>query len=229
MNKEILKILKKHTEKTLLKLKDSAHDINHVLRVYNLALVIAKKENSKVDLDVLQAAALLHDIGGPLEQDDPTGNTDHAVESANIAKSILNKLGIQKSKINHIKNCIISHRYKTTNIPETIEAKILFDSDKLDALGAIGVARQFVWIGRNNANIFKEYNIDEYIKDNVTARQKGRIKDKSKHSPQIEYELKIKHIKEKLYTATAKKICEDRERYYTDFLNRLKKEIKGIL
>ena len=157
-----------------------AHNFDHVIRVYNLALHLAENEN--VDLDVIKAAVLLHDIGEKKELDDPTGKTDHAIEGAKMAKPILNNLGYSKDKIKHIQDCIISHRYRTENKPQTKEAKIVFDADKLETVGAIGIARAFVWTGKNNAHIYKKVDIDKYAKENLGGKINGRIQDKTKHS-----------------------------------------------
>jgi uncharacterized protein len=221
--------LKKIQEIVEKELWCSAHNIDHVLRVYNLALHIGEGQN--VDWDVLKAAALLHDIAGAKEQEDPTGKTDHAVLGAEMARPVLEKLEFPEEKIKHIQACILSHRYKTNNKPETLEAKILFDADKLDSVGAIGVARSYVWIGRNKGSIYKKpENLDEYIKENIEGGTiSGRIKDKTKHSPQIEFEIKTKFLSEKLYTQKAKEICAERANYYQGFLNRLEREIKGEL
>ncbi|MFA5886973.1 MAG: HD domain-containing protein [Patescibacteria group bacterium] len=213
----------------MAELKDcSAHDLDHVLRVYNLALIIAENETG-VDLEILQAAVLLHDIGGAQEANDPTGATDHAVVGQEMAKPILEKLNFSPDQIAHIQDCILSHRYRTDNKPKTIEAKILFDADKLDAIGAIGVARGYAWMGKNKAKIYKTVaSLEEYAQDNlVGGKFNGRIKDRSKHSVQIQWELKEKHLLEKLYTATAKKIGAERIVYEEQFLVRLEKEIKG--
>jgi len=150
-------------------------------------------KDKDLDLEVLKSAAFLHDIGGIKELNDPTGQTDHAIVGAEMAEPILRDLDFSEDKIKHIKECIISHRYKTDNRPKTEEAKILFDADKLDALGALGIARDFVWIGRNKAKIYSKADIEEYIKDNlVGGKINGRIKDKTRHSPQIEFEIKQK-------------------------------------
>lgn len=203
------------------------HNIEHVLRVYNLCLTLAK--GLTIDREVLQAATLLHDIGGAKEYADKSGKTDHAVESAKIAEPLLKNLGFAKEKIEHIKKCIISHRFKNGHKPESLEAKILFDADKIDALGAIGVARSFVWVGKNNASIYKKVNLKKYAKENLCGKMTGRIQDKSKHSPQIEYEIKVRHITKRLHTSKAKKIAAERQGFYKNFLDRLEKEIKGKL
>lgn len=123
------------------------------------------KEYPDADLEVIKYAAILHDIGGQKEIKDKSGRTDHALIGAEMAGFILRDFGLTDEKIKHVQECIISHRFKTENQPKTIEAKILFDADKLDAIGAIGAARAFVWVGNNNAKIYyKPENLEEYIK-----------------------------------------------------------------
>lgn len=221
------KIIQKITQEITKEQYCSAHSVDHVWRVYKLCLALAKEQ--KIDKQVLQIAALLHDIGGAAEMADPTGKTDHAVVSAQMAEKILQGMNFPEQKISHIKDCIISHRYKTNNKPRTLEAKILFDADKLDGVGAIGVARVFVWMGRNRGNIYKKVNLRQYIKDNLGGRKDGRIQDKTKHSPQIEYGIKVKYLLTRLYTPTAKKICAKRVKYFKDFLDQLEKEYFGGL
>lgn len=204
----------------------SAHNIDHVMRVYNMALNLAEGED--IDWEVVKAAALLHDIGGKKETQDKTGGTDHALVSSDMAAPILKAAGFSDDKINHICDCIISHRYKTENQPKTLEAKILFDADKLDTIGAIGLARAFVWIGKNRGHIYKKAdNLDDYIKENLNGKINGRIQDKTKHSPQIEFETKTKFLTDKLYIKKAKEISRERTEYFKNFLDRLEKEIKG--
>ena len=203
----------------------SAHQMDHIVRVYNLSLKLAQKE--RVDLGVLKAAALLHDIARVKEDSDSTGKTDHAILGSQMAKPILKKLGFSQDKIKHIQSCIVSHRYRTGNEPETIEAKILFDADKLDAMGAIGLARAFVWVGRNSAKIYSKPDFKKYIKNNLGGSVSGRIKNKTKHSPQIEFKTKLKLLKNKLYTKKAKEFARERTEYFEKFLNRLEKEING--
>lgn len=203
----------------------SAHDMDHVLRVYNLALHLAEGES--VDLDVLKAAILLHDIARVKEDNDSTGQIDHAILSAEMCVPILKKVNFPANKIKHVQDCIISHRYRTGNEAQTLEAKILFDADKLDALGVVSVARSFVWVGRNNARIYSDVDVDKYIKNNLGGKINGRIQDPTSHSPQIEYKTKLIFISKKLHTAKAKAICQERLKFLEDFLKRLEQEIKG--
>ncbi|MFA6305985.1 MAG: HD domain-containing protein [Candidatus Gracilibacteria bacterium] len=205
----------------------SAHDCDHVGRVYNLCLTLAK--GKKVDLGVLEIAALFHDVGRENEHNDKTGKTDHAKVGALVAEKVLRDLGFDEEKIQHVKECILSHRFRGKIAPKSLEAKILFDADKLDTLGAIGIARSYVWVGKNNAKIYTDTDLDSYVCENIEGGVFGRIKDKSKHSPQIEFDLKFGNIKEKLFTKEAKKIAGERTKFYSDFLKRLKKEIEGKL
>lgn len=206
----------------------SAHDMDHVIRVYNLSLKLA--ENEDVDLDVIKAAALLHDIGGMKEANDLSGKFDHAVEGAKMVYPILKDLGYQEEKIKHIQDCIISHRYRTENKPKTKEAEIIFDADKLETVGAIGIARAFSWIGKNKAKIYKKIdNMEKYIEENLGGKINGRIQDKSKHSVQINFETKDKFIIDMLYTKKGKEIAKKRLDFYKIFLDRLEKEINGEL
>jgi len=205
----------------------SAHDFDHVMRVFNLAKTIAKTE-SGVDPEVLQLSALLHDIGGAKESNDPTGRTDHAVVGSEMAEEILGGLGYDPARIRHVKDCILTHRYRTDKKPESIEAKILFDADKLETVGAIGVARAFAWVGRHGAKIYKKpESLEDYIRENLGGKINGRIREKSKHSVHINYETKDKYLLEKLYTESARKIGRERLEYYKNFLDRLEREVNG--
>lgn len=203
----------------------SAHQMDHVMRVYNLSLTLAKGKN--LNLNVLRASALLHDIGRIKEDEDPSGETDHAILGAEMAKPTLEKLNFKENEIRHIQECITSHRSRTEKIPKTVEAKILFDADKLDALGTIGIARGFMWVGKNKAKLYSKPPIKQYIKENLGGKKNGRIKDKTKHSVQIEFETKSKFILDKLHTKKAKKIGKKRLKEFSNFIKKLEKEIKG--
>lgn len=188
-----------------------AHDINHVMRVYNLCLKLAKHELC-VDLDVLRTAALLHDVARAREDKDGhvhTLNVDHAVLGAEMSDKILRELGYPEEKIERTKHCISAHRFRGGNPPKTIEAKILSDADKLDVLGATGIARSFTIGGENGQKIYSDIPTDEYIKENLAdGRPDGRIIDPSKHASNLEFETKFRHIPDKLYTQKARELPE---------------------
>lgn len=206
-----------------------SHDFSHVMRVYNLCLSIAKEEQ-KVDLGILKIAALLHDIARRKEDLDKSGKVDHAILSAQMAEKILKDLGYSEEKIEKIKHCIETHRFKGRLKPKTIEAKILFDADKLDVCGAIGIARSACWVGENKAKIYSDISLSKYIKENILGgKLPGRIIDSSKHALNIEYKIKLRNIQKRLFTKKAKEIAKERTMFMKKFFERLEKEIKGKL
>ena len=207
------------------KLICSAHNLDHVFRVYNLCLLIAKSEKD-VDLEILIPSALLHDIARVEESADKTGKIDHAVLGSVLVEDILKNLDYEEEKIEKIKHCIIAHRFRTGNEPKSIEAKILFDSDKLDIIGATGIARSFMLAGQFGQRLTVNQELNEYIRSNTV--ENGRIKDVSQHTPFIEYELKFKKIPNKLYTEKAKEIGKERLKFMEEYFNRLMSEISNI-
>ncbi len=125
---------------------DPAHMQDHIDRVYELGLIIGREENA--DLNILAPALLLHDIIRPTDEEE---EIDHAMRSAEIAKKILAKFDYNKEEIDNIVNAIIKSSTSNSNqtIPDTLEAKILFDADKLDGIGMIGIERtKTLWTRR---------------------------------------------------------------------------------
>ncbi len=202
----------------------AAHDLDHILRVYNLCMLLAEEERD-VDLEVLIPAALLHDIARRDEDEDITGEIDHAVLGAEMAGRILHDLDYDPEIIVRIKDCIKAHRFRSGFTPDTIEAKILFDADKLDVLGAVGIARSFMLAGEHGEKMHNDIPLDEYLEENVGPN--GRIKDASKHTANLEFELKLKKIPERLFTDKAKQIAAHRIQYMETFFKILVGEVNG--
>ena len=126
-------------------MEDSAHDREHVYRVLYAALDIARAEGG-ADMDVLVAACLLHDIGRKEQFED--GTLCHAKVGAEKARTFLLERGFGAEFAEHVAACIRTHRFRKDSPPESIEAKILFDADKLDVAGTMGVARTLLYNGR---------------------------------------------------------------------------------
>jgi uncharacterized protein len=200
----------------------AAHNLDHVMRVYRLSLLLAESE-SDVDLDILIPAVLLHDIARVREDSDPTGTIDHAILGAEMATTILERLHYEAATIAKITHCIAAHRFRTHNQPESIEAKILFDADKLDVIGAVGIARSFMLSGEYHEPLYADVSLEEYQAENTGSN--GRIKDMAKHTSNLEYELKLKYIPDRLYTTQARKIAKERVEFMGEFFQRLKAEL----
>lgn len=130
---------------------DSAHDREHVYRVLYVALDIAGHE-SPVDEEVLVIACLLHDIGRREQFSDP--GLDHAVVGAEKAAAFLLSHGYSACLAQRVASCIRTHRFRISCPPQSIEAKILFDADKADAAGTLGVARTLLYRGQTHEPLY---------------------------------------------------------------------------
>lgn len=124
---------------------DSAHDKEHIYRVLYNAMEIAKQEQN-VDYDVLICACLLHDIARKEQFENP--DLCHAEVGAQKAYQFLLDEGFDLQFAEKVAYCIWYHRYRKDHIPQSVEARILFDADKLDATGAIGIARTLLYKGQ---------------------------------------------------------------------------------
>ena len=189
----------------------SHHDKFHVERVCNLAMRIAREENA--DLDVVTAAALLHDIARAMEDEGKIA--DHATEGARMARKILEEVGFPQEKIARVIHCIEAHRFRKGIEARSLEAKILQDADRLDIIGAIGMARVFARGGWGNKPIY-----------DPTIPRKEKYDGKSLTSVNHIYE-KILKVKDTINTNTAKEIAEERHKFAEQFLERLLREWKG--
>jgi len=136
----------------LLHYQSPAHDFEHVQRVYRNAEIISKKEEG-ADLDIVLAAALLHDL---VVYPKGSRRTNHSAdESADLAKKILSEYKYYPvEKIEKVVYAIRTHSYSKQLIPSTLEGKILQDADRLDAIGAIGIARTFSVGGSENRSLY---------------------------------------------------------------------------
>ncbi|MEA3280634.1 MAG: HD domain-containing protein, partial [Thermodesulfobacteriota bacterium] len=156
--KDNIKIVKAHAEKLFIDAKGS-HDWDHTLRVCGLCERIGPVEGA--DMDVLLIAACLHDIGRSC-QDASNGALCHAEKGARMAQPIIKNLPLSKKQKENIVHCIKAHRFRGNHVPKSAEAKVLFDADKLDAIGAIGVARAYLFAGELGARLHSpEINVEE--------------------------------------------------------------------
>lgn len=194
-------------------MEDSAHDKEHIYRVLYNALRIAKTER-EVDYDVLICACLLHDIGRKEQFENP--NVCHAVVGSEKAYSFLVSNGFDMEYAEKVKHCIKTHRYRKNNLPESLEAKILFDADKLDATGAMGIARTLIYKGTVSEPIY-------------TLLPDGSVSSGENDStPSFfqEYKYKLEKVYSNFYTEEAKKIAKERRDSAVTFYNSLYEEVK---
>lgn len=205
MKKEIYSLLEKFM---LSCMEDSAHDKEHVYRVLYNALEIAKTENN-IDYDVLIAACLLHDIGRKEQFENPS--LCHAMVGSNKAYHFLIENGFETNYANHVKHCISTHRYRKNNLPQSMEAKILFDADKLDVTGAMGIARTLIYIGIVSEPLY-------------SLLPNGMVSDgENDNMPSFfqEYKYKLEHLYSVFYTKKAAEMAKERQKIAVDFYNSL--------
>lgn len=203
-----LKSLQKEVQKIIQ--NDPAHDFEHIMRVYKNAKRIAREE--KANEKLVLTAALLHDIVWYPKSD---GRSKKAsVHSAKLAKKILTKYNYTPDEIKIITDAIRDHSFSRNRIPKTIEGKVLQDADRLDALGAIGIARTFSVGGAENRPIYR---------DGDPFCQKRKPNDKLWTVDHFYRKLFL--LEKKMNTKSAKKEARRRTALMKYFLVNLKKEL----
>ena len=191
-----------------------SHDWEHTLRVCKLCERIGSVVET--DMTVLMSAAYLHDIGR-YKQDKENGAVCHAQQGAEMALRILAGFPYSQKQKDNIIHSIRSHRYRGDEIPETSEARVLFDADKLDAIGAVGVARAFLFAGEVGAKLHNpDVNIEDtqpYSKNDTGYR---------------EYMVKLRKIKDRMLTSEGRRIALSRHLFMEQFFNRFMAEYEGL-
>ena len=190
-----------------------SHDWDHTLRVHRLCRRIGAAEGA--DLLVAEAAAYLHDIGRA-HQDRTNGRLCHAEKGAAIAGRMLGRYDVGVDRKENIVHCISAHRFRRGEAPRTKEARVLFDADKLDAIGAVGVARAFLFAGELGARLHSP-EVD------VTRAPAYSIDDTGYR----EYLVKLSKIKARILTPTGRRLAEERHRFMAAFFDRFLEEYEG--
>jgi uncharacterized protein len=191
---------------------DSAHDKEHLYRVLDNALTIGREEPG-VDWDILIAACLLHDVGRPDQFADPS--VCHAEVGSEKAYGFLREQGFSEEFAQQVRHCVLSHRFRKARPPQTLEAKILFDADKLDATGALGMARTLMFKSDNGGALYCR-NADGSI-DNGTGDGGDSLFR--------EYKFKLEKLYDRYFTATGARLAQERKRIAEDFYQSLLREV----
>jgi uncharacterized protein len=195
--------------------EDFSHNSDHIYRVENMAKRIAKEENA--DMVIVEASCLLFDIARGLE--DKGIVQDHAEKGVEIAKDILPRVSFPEDKIEAVCHAILSHRRSKDRVPETIEAKILRDSDYLDAMGAVDIAR-VIASALQSQEYRKPIFIDKPYKDGDDPNFSAI------HF--LYYKLNHpKHKPENFYTKLGKEMAKDRFNFMKEYADRFVSEWHG--
>ncbi|HET6517797.1 MAG TPA: HD domain-containing protein [Nitrosopumilaceae archaeon] len=204
----VLEELKKEVQNKIS--NDPAHDFDHIMRVYKNAEKLAKKE--KVNSKLVLSAALLHDIVNYPKSDKRSKNS--STQSTIVAKQILTKYNFSNEEIKIITDAIRDHSFSKNKIPKTLEGKILQDADRLDAIGAIGIARAFAVSGSENRPFYS--NKDPFCSKRKPDDQKWTLDH---------FYRKLLKLEKLMNTKSAKIEAKKRTRILEQFLSELKHEI----
>lgn len=192
------------------------HDWDHTLRVLHNARHLAHVEGA--DLTVVEFAALLHDIGRAAELQD-AGRTCHARLGAEMVPELLAAVGVTNlAFVRHVAACVATHRYRrrAAGPPQTLEAKVVYDADKLDSIGAVGIGRAFHFAGRTGARLHNEAAVAQaaasYSREDTAYR---------------EFLVKLRHVHEHLLTAEGRRLAAERHRFMVAFFAQLEDEVSG--
>lgn len=190
-----------------------SHGPDHTERVYHMALAIGRRLNAR--LDILAAAALLHDIGRRHETVS-RGKICHAAKGANLAATILQGLEFSPRDIEAITHCIRSHRFRGREAPGCLEARILFDADKLDSIGAIGIGRAFLFAGQIGARLH-----------NAELDPEATRSYSQEDTAYREFQVKMSRVREQMLTRPGRELARQRHQFMEVFFDELNREIYG--
>lgn len=198
---EVRQVLAAHPE---------CHGWDHTLRVWRNAIDILHTEQA--DAAVVEYAALLHDIGRSAEFAD-CGQSCHAEMGATMVPELLAGLGIaDPAFIGSVSECVRTHRFRARDgqIPTSLEAKIVYDADKLDSMGAIGIGRAFHFAGRLGARVHNS-------RDEAMGGSSYSLED----SAYREYLVKLSAIQDKLLTPAGRRLGRCRHEFMAAFFDEL--------
>ena len=217
MNPKQQKIIQKIADEVKGKLEGegSGHDWWHVVRVWNMAKHVGKKENA--DIFITELTALLHDIADWKAHDGDTS------VGPKVARQILEKYSVPTDSIDQVCNIIATMSFKGAKVKaemKTLEGKVVQDSDRLDAIGAIGIARTFSYGGNKNRLMY-----DPDKKPSLHKSKKEFLKNDGSSINHF-YE-KLLLLKDRMNTKAAKKIALGRHQFVEEYLKRFLQEWDG--
>ena len=202
--------------------EDAAHDYDHLVRVIALAEKIQASEGG--DLPTIWAAVALHDIGQERER---RHGGDHALIGAALATELLKDTPFPQQYIPAVQQAIQEHRMTGGVIPQTLEGRILYDADKLDCLGAIGIGRLYCITGRYNQKVYAP--IPDDVVEPIDPQMIRTLRRRPDYSPSIEFQLLFANLPERMTTNTGREMARERFAYMQKFFSRLRQEVEGEL
>ena len=170
------------------------------------------KELPAADLRIVRLAALLHDFARP-EEMAAKGKLCHAVLGAELVRPLLAEAGFEPETVDRVSQAVLTHRYRANRIPATLEAQIVYDADKLDSLGAVGIGRAFLFAGREHARLH-----------NTREEALGSAEYSREDTAYREYLVKLSKLPGCMLTAPGRRIAGERAGFMHEFFDRLNSE-----
>ena len=195
------------TVKEKLERASGCHDFDHTLRVLRNAELLAK-ELPAADLRIVRLAALLHDFARP-EEMAAKGKLCHAVLGAELVRPLLAEAGFEPETVDRVSQAVLTHRYRANRIPATL----VYDADKLDSLGAVGIGRAFLFAGREHARLH-----------NTREEALGSAEYSREDTAYREYLVKLSKLPGCMLTAPGRRIAGERAGFMHEFFDRLNSE-----
>ncbi|NMD87836.1 HD domain-containing protein [Victivallis vadensis] len=199
------------TVREKLERASGCHDFDHTLRVLRNAELLAE-ELPAADLRIVRLAALLHDFARP-EEMAAKGKLCHAVLGAELVRPLLAEAGFEPETVDRVSQAVLTHRYRANRIPATLEAQIVYDADKLDSLGAVGIGRAFLFAGREHARLH-----------NTREEALGSAEYSREDTAYREYLVKLSKLPGCMLTAPGRRIAGERAGFMHEFFDRLNSE-----
>jgi len=202
--------------------EDAAHDYDHLVRVTALADKIQSIEGG--DQPTIWAAVAFHDLGQERER---KYGGDHAFIGAELAEEQLKDTPFPQQSIPAVQQAIREHRMTGGVIPQTLEGRILYDADKIDCLGAIGIGRLYCITGRYNQKVYAPIPGD--LVEPIDPQMIRILRRRPDYSPSIEFQLLFGNLPERMTTKTGCQMAHERYTYMQEFFTRLRLEVEGEL
>jgi uncharacterized protein len=189
---------------------DPAHDFSHILRVYRNARIIGLEEGA--DMQVLLLAALLHDVGSEKKHSPKQGEPEGQGQTA--MGPFLKSIGLEEETKEKIQYAVDVHRFSKGIVPVTLEARVLQDADRLDAIGAIGIARVFLTGGTLGRELY--HPDDPFCRTREPDDQKWNLDH---------FYKKLLKLESGMHTRSAKRLASGRTKVLRRYLQDLEDEI----
>lgn len=188
------------------------HDFDHTLRVLNNARLILETEKVS-DPFAVELAALLHDVARPDELGSD-GKICHAKKGESKSEDIMRKAGCSDEKlIKAVSLAVRRHRYRSDDKPQNDIEKVVYDADKLDSIGAVGIGRAFHFAGRIGARLHNTEN--EAVNSPSYSREDSAYR---------EYLVKLRHVPERMLTESGRRLAAERAEFMHEFFDRMNSE-----